>query len=92
MIITVKFDVLTVVLQGSLPHDVWRRAVWYIIINLSEESPNFIFSVPLYPDDGGTMFLRNVRNNLQDYMVSHSKDNDLRDHKQLPEQEFDGKR
>jgi hypothetical protein len=41
--------------------------------NISEESIAPIFSVDYYSEDGGSRFLRNLRNHLQDYAVSQPR-------------------
>lgn len=57
----------------------WRDAVWYIIDGVSEESTAFkSFSSP---ENGGSMFLRNIVTYLPNYISSqdHTIDTDVRD-------------
>jgi hypothetical protein len=61
-------EVLTAVTMKLLSTGVWRRVVWYNIMNDFEKRAATIFS---YPEDGRSPYLWNIDNDLLDYTASH---------------------
>jgi hypothetical protein len=51
----------------------WRRAVWYMVIEDSEEYLSFIRNSEFYSENRGDLFVRNTSDHQQDNKVSQPR-------------------